>query len=251
MRTYFFLFLLLCSGALHAQQTNQELSATIRGLDSLFWDAYNKCDTAKISSFFTDDVEFYHDKGGPTYGLPALAQSFSKNLCSNSTWHLRREAVEGSYKVFPMKQDNVIYGAILYGEHMFYIVETGKGERLDGLARFTHLWLLKDGAWKMKRVLSYDHGPATYRNKRKEITLSAASLSAYTGKYQGPQNNIVAIVENNQLTLIINGKKYSLFAEKEGLFFDKERDLTFAFIKGQKLTVRENGAIAEELVFVK
>jgi len=30
----------------------------------------------------------------------------------------------------------------------------------DGLAKFFHVWLLKDGTWKMARVISYDHGPA-------------------------------------------------------------------------------------------
>jgi hypothetical protein len=58
------------------------------------------------------------------------------------------------------------YGAILTGEHVFYILEKGKSERLDGLAKFTHVWRFKDNEWKMHRVLSYDHGPAPYINKR-------------------------------------------------------------------------------------
>jgi hypothetical protein len=43
---------------------------------------------------------------------------------------------------------------------VFYIKEAGRDEFLDGHAKFTHVWLLKDGAWKMSRVLSYSHGPA-------------------------------------------------------------------------------------------
>ena len=54
----------------------------------------------------------------------------------------------------------MVYGAILSGEHVFYVRQKGKPEVLDGRAKFTHLWLLKDGVWKMSRVLSYDHGPA-------------------------------------------------------------------------------------------
>jgi hypothetical protein len=30
-------------------------------------------------------------------------------------------------------------------------------------AKFTDLWMLKDGAWKMSRILSFDHGPPSAR----------------------------------------------------------------------------------------
>lgn len=158
MKTYLTLFFIaICQ--LSFAQINQELSATISRQDSLFWDAFNKCDTVKMGSFFTEDVEFYHDNGGPTLGLTALVHTFSANLCSNKNFHLRRDAVQGSFKVFPLKKAGAIYGAILSGEHVFYVLEAGKPPRADGLAKFTHLWLLKDGVWKMKNVLSYDHSP--------------------------------------------------------------------------------------------
>jgi len=142
-----------------AQTEQQKLSSTILTKDSLFWMSYNNCDTTQFQNFFTEDVEFYHDKGGLTLGLKALATSFKQNLCSNNDFRLRREPVAGTIKVFPLQKSDIIYGAILSGEHLFYIVEKGK-ERLDGHARFTHVWLLKDGIWKMSRVISYDHGPA-------------------------------------------------------------------------------------------
>jgi hypothetical protein len=158
MKTFLtLLFIAICHVSF--AQTDQELSATISRQDSLFWDAFNKCDTVKMGSFFTEDVEFYHDIGGPTLGLPALIHTFSVNLCSNSKFHLRRAAVPGSFKVYPLKKAGAIYGAILSGEHVFYVLESGKPEQADGLAKFTHLWLLNAGVWKMKNVLSYDHGP--------------------------------------------------------------------------------------------
>jgi hypothetical protein len=244
------IFLALCH--LCFAQTDQELSTTIIRLDSLFWNTYNNCDTAKMGEFFTEDVEFYHDKGGPTLGLPELVRSFSKNLCSNKDFRLRREPVEGSYKVYQLKKDDVIYGAILSGEHVFYILEPGKGERLSGLAKFTHLWLLNDGAWKMKRVLSYDHGPAPYMNKKKEIVLSEKEIAKYIGMYKGPQSgNIEVFAEAGHLVLKIDERRLHIYPEKENLFFDKNRDLTFEFVKGEKMMVRENGAVAEELVVVK
>lgn len=38
-----------------------ELYDTISSLDSSFFEAYNKCELARIDPFFTDDVEFYHE----------------------------------------------------------------------------------------------------------------------------------------------------------------------------------------------
>lgn len=140
-------------------QTDAEVSATILQQDSLFWITYNTCDTAGNKKFFTDDIEFYHDKGGLTLGAAGLSASLKNNLCSNPDFRLRRKAVAGSVHIFPMRNGPAVYGAVISGDHLFYIIEKGK-ERLDGLAKFTHLWVVKDGIWKMARILSYNHGPA-------------------------------------------------------------------------------------------
>ena len=155
-----FLFTLVFPEASQAQNTEQKIIQHILHKDSLFWQSYNRCDTSGYDQFFSNDVEFYHDKGGITLGVENMALSLKKNLCSNSDFRIRREEVKGTVKVFTLQNNGVIYGAILSGEHFFYILEKGKEERLDGRAKFTHLWLLKDGVWKMTRILSYDHGPA-------------------------------------------------------------------------------------------
>ena len=156
----FFCTLILFSTGISAQQDVQQLKDTILKKDSLFWITYNTCDTTQYDKFFTKDLEFYHDKGGLTQGLENFIQNAKRNLCSNNDFRLRREPVKGTIQVFPLAKDNKIYGAILSGEHLFYIRETGKAERLDGRAKFSHVWLLKEGSWKMSRILSYDHGPA-------------------------------------------------------------------------------------------
>ena len=155
-----FLLLLMLSGLAQAQTPEQKVSQIIFHKDSLFWESYNRCDTTNYNQFFSDDVEFYHDKGGITQGVESMGMSIKKNLCSNSDFRIRREEVKGTVKFFPLQNNGVIYGAILSGEHLFYVLEKGKEARLDGKARFTHLWLLKDNIWKMSRILSYDHGPA-------------------------------------------------------------------------------------------
>jgi Domain of unknown function (DUF4440) len=142
---------------LFAQNPPNDLSLTILQQDALFWDAYNHCDVDKMSQFFWPDIEFYHDKGGPTIGLGPLVESLKKNLCSNPNFRLRREAIPATIKVFPLQKNGVTYGAVLSGEHYFYINDSGKREFRDGQAYFFHVWLLKDGTWKMARVVSYDH----------------------------------------------------------------------------------------------
>jgi len=246
-------FLLSWAQFLFSQKADQTLSETILLRDSLFWKAYNSCDTAKYQEFIASDVEFYHDKGGITLGLEKLLEITKKNLCGPTDFRLRREAVPGTVKVFPMESGGVVYGAVISGSHVFYIRQAGQ-EKLDGLARFTHLWLLKDGVWKMTRILSYDHGPAPHVNTKKEIKLSEQTLSQYAGNYEGSKTGAMRIAqENGLLVLSIQQQKFTLYPESETLFFLKEREVNFEFIKNEntirKMIVRENGQIVEEILY--
>jgi uncharacterized protein DUF4440 len=145
-----------------AQPAGPDPAPIVQAREDAFWRAYNACDTAAFRGFFTADVEFYHDRGGPTIGLDALDAALAKNLCGGGN-RLRREPVDGTVRLSILRSGDTVYGAIVAGEHLFYVREPGKTEFLDGRARFVSLWLLKDGTWKMARLLSYDHGPATPR----------------------------------------------------------------------------------------
>jgi len=127
-----------------------DLDRTITALDAALFDAYNRCDLPKFKSFFVDDVEFYHDQGGVTLGAAALTESVKKNICGQTT----RELVPGTLQVFHMKG----YGALETGVHRFN--HPGHPEIGVGEGRFIHLWQYKDGAWKITRVISYDHHAA-------------------------------------------------------------------------------------------
>jgi hypothetical protein len=159
---------LVVSGPLQAQSNGQpidvnEILKAIYHHDSIFWQAYNACDVEKMASYFTDDVEFYHDKGGPTFSLVKFKEALRTGLCGKTDWRLRRQAIMGTVKAFPLNN----YGGLISGEHVFYIND-GKNERLDGYGKFTQLWKYENGSWKMSRVLSYDHGPAPHLNKNGE-----------------------------------------------------------------------------------
>jgi hypothetical protein len=244
----------LCLAAfpLFSQDQQDTLTATLLHEDAVFWDAYNRCDVETMSQFFWPDVEFYHDKGGPTIGFGPLVDTLRKNLCGNyPKFHLRREAIPDTIKIYPLQKNGVIYGAVFSGEHYFYINDSGKPEYRDGWAKFFHLWLLKDGTWKMARVVSYDHRDAPYENKRTEITLPPTVLDQYVGTYLSAKNGSLNVARgNNLLTLKVGEKQFVLHPESETIFFVPDRDLTFEFVKEgtkvSKLIIREHGAIVEE-----
>jgi hypothetical protein len=241
------LALLLIMRTAEAQEISNE-EKTVLSLDSAFWNIYNTCDVTSMNKYFTDDIEFYHDKGGKMKGIDDLVSTTKRNLCSDDDFRLKREAVAGTVKFFPLKSDDKIYGGILTGQHVFYILRKGKSPQLDGLARFTHLWLLTDSGWKMSRVLSYDHGPAPYVNQRKEVKLGKKELQAHVGDYQAPNAGKCIVAQSNGLLeLTIGDKKYTLHPESASVYFQTERDLTFEFVDN-KMVVRENGTVVEEAV---
>jgi len=124
-----------------------ELEQTIRALDAELFDAYNKCDLEKFGSLIDENVEFFHDKAGNTFGRAALVQAIKDNICGKVT----RELVPATLQVYPMKG----YGALEIGVHRFH--HTGQSNDQLGEASFIELWQYKDGAWKITRVISYDH----------------------------------------------------------------------------------------------
>jgi len=148
-----------------AQTAEQRVSELIIEKDAAFWSAYNKCDTEAFRTMFTDDVEFYHDKGGATIGFENFMAALRNGLCGDPNSRLRRVEIKETVKVFPLAKSREIYGAIISGEHVFYVNQKGKPEFLDGHARFMQFWLLKNGEWKMARILSYDHSDANKRLK--------------------------------------------------------------------------------------
>lgn len=257
--TVFTTILVFCAWNSFAQSDiekaeNQKLTDTILHLDSLFWKTYNECDIQNNGKYLADNVQFFHDKGGITTGRENLVNSIKNGLCSNPNYHLRREAVEGSVQVFPLRNKGAIYGAIILGEHYFYVKEGNKTEFRDGLAKFNQLWQLQNGEWKMTYIQSYDHKPAPFLVKTKELNLSSEQIAAYEGKFSSPKFGEFSF-KPNENTFLLEGKgfKATLFPKNESTFFMKERDLQFEFVKDatgkfNKIKIYEKGVVVDELV---
>jgi uncharacterized protein (TIGR02246 family) len=124
------------------------LFQTIQALDTQLFDAYNRCDLEKFGSLLADDLEFYHDKTGLSRGRTALLEGIKNNICGKVT----RELVAGTLEVYPIAD----YGAVEIGVHRFHHPGHETTDSI-GEAKFIHLWQKKDGAWKVTRVISFDH----------------------------------------------------------------------------------------------
>lgn len=148
--------LLLTSGV-NAQSSDnsaaaaRELYEEIASLDSSLFEAFNTCNLNKVETYFSEDLEFYHQKGGLTTTRKSVIEVMKINLCGESSNRVRRELVKESLEVYPISN----YGAVQTGEHRFYLTEKGRKERLDGIGKFVHTWQKKDGKWRISRVISY------------------------------------------------------------------------------------------------
>jgi hypothetical protein len=127
---------------------SQELYVEIAHMDSVLFNAFNSRDITEFKTLFTDDLEFYHDKGGLTDYTFSI-ESLKRTAASNTD--LKRELIPGSLEVYPVKD----YGAIQIGSHRFCHTENDKPD--CGTFKFVHIWKKKDGEWKISRVVSYDH----------------------------------------------------------------------------------------------
>lgn len=126
---------------------NPELYKTIVKLDSVFFDAYNHCDTKfeTYADFYTDDIEFYHDQGGLSNSKKDILEGTKKYICGK----VIRSLVPGSIEVYPIKD----YGAIEIGLHSFSN-NTNRPDEPKKVSRFTIFWKQVNGTWKIAKVVS-------------------------------------------------------------------------------------------------
>jgi hypothetical protein len=143
------------------------LYQTVLTLDQQLFAAANRCDYAKLTEMVDENLEFYHDKAGLMVGRKTFLESIRNNTCGKMV----RELVPGSMEVYPIKD----YGAMQFATHRFHhpghekefpgarelgmtrFLDPGTTEWPVGEAKFLHIWQLKDGSWKLTRVVSYDH----------------------------------------------------------------------------------------------
>ena len=129
---------------------SNELYNQIARMDSIMFEAFNAHDIEKLKTTFSENLEFYHDKGGLA-GYEQTMNNFKTLFEKNKNTGLRRDLVKGSLEVYPIKD----YGAVEICLHRFCHVENGKND--CGVFKNVMVWQNNNGAWKVTRVISYDH----------------------------------------------------------------------------------------------
>ena len=150
------ILLLLINSIGYSQQTYKDILATkyvpidseiyaiIAAKDKEYFDAYNACDMEKQRSLYSEDLEFFHDKGGLSTSKQEVLSSIEKNICGKVT----RTLIEGSIEVYPIKD----YGAIEIGYHKFYNNQEPNAKSKP--SKFIIVWKNENERWYISKVIS-------------------------------------------------------------------------------------------------
>jgi hypothetical protein len=121
-----------------------DLYKTVVKLDSTFFHAYNTCDLGKQRSFYSDSIEFFHDRSGLETSKEKILAATERNICGKVT----RELVAGSIEVSPLPG----YGAVELGMHMFHNKQ--EPNATPHQSRFVIIWKNTNGNWTITKVIS-------------------------------------------------------------------------------------------------
>lgn len=112
--------------------------------DKEYFDAYNSCDMNTQALLYSEDLEFFHDKGGLSTSKQEILTSIENNICGKVT----RTLIEGSIEVYPIND----YGAIEIGYHKFY--NNQEPDAKSKPSKFIMVWKNEGDLWLISKVIS-------------------------------------------------------------------------------------------------
>jgi len=121
-----------------------ELHEQISKMDSIYFKAYNSCDLKTQADIYSDDLEFFHDKGGLSTSKKDLLTSLEKNICNK----VIRTLIKGSIEVYPIHN----YGAAQIGYHKFFNKLEPNAKSTP--SKFIIIWKNIKNNWKITKVIS-------------------------------------------------------------------------------------------------
>ncbi|MGG5209825.1 serine hydrolase [Chryseobacterium sp. MIQD13] len=137
---------------------SDNLYTTIPAKDSLLFSVgFNTCNIKQYENLLSENLKFYHDKDGISDKAKFL-NDLTNGLCKNpKIRQVKRVLIKKSTEISPLYKNGALYGAVQNGAHLFYESPGSK----PGFAKFTNVWELENGDWKLTTSLSFDHQTAT------------------------------------------------------------------------------------------
>lgn len=176
-----------------------ELYKTILSKDSLLFNiGFNTCDITQFENLLSDSFEFFHDKDSIS-NKTVFLHNLRNGLCSSpGKYQSRRELINGSMEIYPLYKGRILYGVVQTGAHRFYETIAGQKERFASEARFTHVWLLQNGIWKLEKSFSYDHQAERRKENNNSIFDNDAEIEKWLNENKVPTLGL-GIIENGKL----------------------------------------------------
>lgn len=190
------ILLVCCTNSIAQIEKNNPLHKTILTQDSLLFSVgFNTCDIKQFDNLLSGGFKFYHDKDG-TSDKAKFLRDLKNGLCKDpARKQVKRILMEESTEIFPLYTNGILYGAIQNGSHLFY--ESPESE--PGIAKFTHVWQLENGSWKLSTSLSFDHYPyPDYQQKHKPTFDDDTAIKKWIQQNKIPILGI-GIIENGSL----------------------------------------------------
>jgi ketosteroid isomerase-like protein len=127
-----------------ASDQPRTLYDSIVAMDAKWEDAYDNCKMDVMEDLISEDLEFYHDRGGLMTSKQKLNEALKNNICGKVT----RELKPGSIEVYEIKG----WGAVEIGMHGF--INNQEPASQIHYAKFIHMWKREGGKWRISRAIS-------------------------------------------------------------------------------------------------
>lgn len=122
---------------------DSKLYKEILATDAALFESYNTCDLETHASLISEDLEFYHDKGGLATSKEEYMASIKANICDK----VERILTPDTFEVHEIKD----FGAIALGKHSFHnLMEDSYSEP----SKFITIFKKTDKKWMITRVIS-------------------------------------------------------------------------------------------------
>ncbi len=198
------IFILICIftttySAFAQVDKNSDLYKTILSKDSLLFNVgFNTCDIKQFEKLLSEKFEFFHDKDGVSDKNKFL-NDLRNGLCGNpANYQARRELITENTEIYALYNKRNLYGAIQVGVHQFFEKQLNKPEKFGSSAKFTHVWLLENGEWKLTKSLSFEHQEKLLDKSKSSIFDNDIAIEKWLKENKVPTLGL-GIIENGKL----------------------------------------------------